>query len=93
VQGICEAKIEVDLSTAPAFAAALRAEIDSADSRDVFIDCSAITFMDSSAFHALVYAHRYAIEHDHWLVIGNLYPNCARVLRMCDCHHELTIER
>jgi anti-anti-sigma factor len=92
VQGICEAKIEVDLATAPAFAAALRAEIDSADSRAVFIDCSAITFVDNSAFHALVYAHRYAIGHDHSLVIRNLYPNCARVLRLCDWHHELTIE-
>jgi anti-anti-sigma regulatory factor len=92
MQGICEAKIEVDVSTAPAFAAALRAEIDTADSRDVFIDCSAITSVDRSAFHALVYAHRYAIGHDHALIIRNLYPNCAQVLRLCDRHHELTIE-
>jgi anti-anti-sigma factor len=90
--GIREASIEVDLFTAPAFAAAIRAEIDWADNRAVFIDCSSIVFMDSGAVHALIYAHRYAIDHSHLLVIRNLRPNCARVIRMCDPDNELTIE-
>jgi anti-anti-sigma factor len=90
--GICEGSVEVDLFTAPAFAAAMRAEIDWADNRAVFIDCSAIVFMDSGAFHALVYAHRYAIDHGQMLVIRNLRPNCARVIRLCDPDNELTIE-
>jgi anti-anti-sigma factor len=90
--GIRGASVEVDLSTAPAFAAALRGEIDGADSRIVFIDCSAITFMDSSAFQALIYAHRYATEHGHRLVVGNLRPNCNLAIRLCDWNNELTIE-
>ena len=90
--GICEAGREIDLCTAAAFAAAMRAEIDWADNRAVFIDCSDITFMDSSAFHALVDAHEYAIDHGHLLMIRNLRPNCARVMRLCDSNHELTID-
>jgi anti-anti-sigma factor len=90
--GICEAGREIDLCTAPAFAAAMRAEIDWADNRAVFIDCAGIIFMDSAAFHALVDAHRYAIEHGHLLVIRNLRPNCARAMRMCDRKDELTID-
>ena len=92
MQEICEPTTrEIDLSTAPAFAAAMRTEIDWAHDRTVFIDCSAITFMDSSALHALTYAHRYAIEHDHLLVIGNLQPSCARVVNFCNENSELRI--
>jgi anti-anti-sigma factor len=90
--GILEARVEVDLLTAPAFAAAMRAEIDWAHNRAVFIDCSAIVFMDIGAFHALVYAHRYAIDHGHRLVVRNLSPSCARFVHLCDTDNELTIE-
>jgi len=93
MQRVCEPTTrKIDLFTAPAFAAAIRAEIDWADNRAVFIDCSAITFMDSSAFHALVYAHRYAIDHGHLLTIRNLRWNCARTIRRYDAHNELRIE-
>ena len=68
---ICGASVEVDLCTAPAFAAAMRAEIDRADTRVVFIDCSSTTFMDGSPFHALIYADRYAVERGHRLVIAD----------------------
>jgi anti-anti-sigma factor len=87
----CEANVEVDVYTAPAFAAALRTEIDWAYRRSVFIDCSAITFMDSSAVQALLSAHRYAADLGHLLVIRNLRPNCVRTVRLCDANHELTI--
>jgi anti-anti-sigma factor len=89
--GICEAHREIDLVTAPTFAAAICAETDCAPNRAVLIDCSAITFMDSSAFHALVYAHAYALERGHRLVIRNLNPNCTQVIDLCDWNHELTI--
>lgn len=80
---------EIDLATAPGFSAAMHETIDCADSRAVVIDCSAITFMDSSAFHALVRAHRYAIRHDHRLVIQGLSPSCERVIRICDFRNVL----
>ena len=90
--GICEASREIDLCTAPAFAAAMRTATDCSDNRAVFVDCSDITFMDSSAFHVLLEADRYAIEHGHLLIIRNLRPNCAWVVRLCDSNHELTID-
>jgi anti-anti-sigma factor len=90
--GICEASREIDLCTSPAFAALMLTQIDWADNRAVFVDCSDITFMDSSAFHVLVDAHRYAIEHGHLLIIRNLSPNCAWAIRLCDWSHELTID-
>lgn len=78
MQRVCDPTTqEMNLFTAAAFAAAIRAEIDWAHDRAVFIDCSAIASMDHSAFHALVYAHRYAIDHGHQLVIRNLQWNCV----------------
>lgn len=90
--GLTAAIGEIDFATAPAFVEAMRDAIDSATDRTVFIDCSAITFMDSSAFHALVDAHDYASTHDHELVIRGLAENCARLVRICDIENEFTIE-
>ena len=83
---------EIDMLTAPAFLAEMRDAIDWADNRAVVVDCSAITFMGSCAFHALRDAHDYAIEHDHVLVIRGLTARCLRIMRICDPGHELTIE-
>jgi anti-anti-sigma factor len=82
---------EIDLATAPAFLAAIRDMIDCAPNRSVVVDCSAITFMDSSAYHALVAAHRYASTRDHLLVIRGLAPNCERVIGICDDRRVLAI--
>jgi anti-anti-sigma factor len=92
MQATCDAFVEIDMATASAFLAAMCEMIDWADNRAVIIDCSAITFMDSSAFHALMDAHAYAIDHDHALVIRGLAKNCARVARLCDDGNVLTIE-
>jgi anti-anti-sigma factor len=82
---------EVDVANAPAFLAAMCEMIDWADNRAVVIDCAGITFMDSSAFHALVSAHSYAVERDRMLVISGLRSLCARVIRICDVQHVLTL--
>jgi anti-anti-sigma factor len=93
MQGTCEPSArQIDRVSAPAFAAAMRTEIDWADNRAVVIDCSAITFMDTGAFHALIDAHRYALDHGHLLVISNLQRNCAQAIRQCAWHSALTIE-
>jgi anti-anti-sigma factor len=86
------APTEIDAATAPAFLAAMCEATDWADNRAVVIDCSAITFMDSSAFHAISAAHHYAIEHDHALVIRGLAESCRRVVRICDPRNKITIE-
>ena len=91
MHGVCEARGEIDFSAVPAFVTTMRAAIDQAKVRDVFIDCRAVTFMDSSGFHALADANGYAIENGHRLVIVNLPPNCARVVRLCDVAGDLTI--
>ncbi len=91
MHGICEARGEIDFLAAPAFATTMRSAIDQAEDRNVFIDCRAVTFMDSSGFHALADANGYANEHGHRLVIVNLHPNCARVVRLCDTAGDLTI--
>ena len=83
---------EIDLSTASAFLESMCDAIDSATHRTVFIDCSAITFMDSSGFHALLDAGDHALKQDRALVIRGLAENCARVVRICDQRHAVTIE-
>jgi anti-anti-sigma factor len=88
----CEAPREIDMATAPAFLAVMCEMVDCVGNRAVVIDCSAITFMDSSALHALMDAHEYAIEHDHVLVIRGLAEHCLRIARICDHGNVLTIE-
>ena len=92
MRGTCVAVGEIDLATASAFGAAMCHAIDDADAHTVFVDCSAVTFMDSSAFHAFIAAHRYARSRSQQLRIRELKPDCARVLNLCDWDHELMIE-
>ena len=89
VQVTSQTPTEIDGATAPAFLAEMCEAIDWADNRAVVIECSAITFMDSSAIHALFDAREYAIAHDHVLVVRGLPENCLRVVRICDPGHEL----
>ena len=70
----------------------MREAIDWADNRAVVIDCSAITFMDSSAFRALVDAHEYAIAQNHVLVLRGLAENCLQLMRIWDPRNEITID-
>jgi anti-anti-sigma factor len=79
-----QTRTEIDFATAPAFLAEMCEAIDWADNRAVFIDCSAITFMDSSAVHAIIDAHDYAIQHNHVLVLRRLTESCRQVIRICD---------
>jgi anti-anti-sigma factor len=82
---------EIDVSTAAELLAALRDLIDYSDEAIVSVDCSTLTFMDSAAFHALVDATEYAARRGHTLVVRNLTPACARLIRLCDFEHELRV--
>jgi anti-anti-sigma factor len=84
--------LELDVATSPAFITATLTAIDAATDHTVVIDCGAITFMDSSAYYAMVALTRYALARGHPLVLKNLTVLCARVLSLCDWDHELTIE-
>jgi anti-anti-sigma factor len=90
--GTYEPSGEIDAATAPAFLTSMRSVIDGAEHAAVFVDCSAVTFMDSAAFHALVAATLYAAGRGHHIVVRGLRSHSARMLRMCDLHDELAIE-
>jgi anti-anti-sigma factor len=92
VLGICKAFGEIDTSSAPAFNAHLHDAIDSSDEALVVVDCSGVTFMDSAAFHVLVDATEYAVRRGHALVIRNMSPSSAMLLRLCDLDRELRLE-
>jgi anti-anti-sigma factor len=79
--GTCNPLGEIDTTTAASFVADLHDAIDDADEAFVNVDCSGLTFIDSAGYHALVDATNYAVRRGHTLVIRNLSPSCARLIR------------
>ncbi len=92
MRGTCKALGEIDTAAAPSFDADLHDAIDNASEALVNVDCSGLTFIDSAGYHALVDATNYAARHGHTLVIRNLSPSCARLIRLCDLSRELHVE-
>jgi anti-anti-sigma factor len=90
--GTCQALGDIDVATAPAFNADLHDAIDTSDAVVVSVDCSDMTFIDSAGYHVLVEASDYAVRRGRTLVLRNLSPWCARVVRLCDWDHELRVE-
>jgi len=91
--GTYAANGEIDMETAPAFAIDLRECIENADEPLVSVDCAGVTFMDSAGYHVLLGATRHAARQGHTLVIRNLPPACARLIRMCNTDGEIRVER
>jgi anti-anti-sigma factor len=79
--GTCNPLGEIDTTTAASFVVDLHDAIDDADEAFVNVDCSGLTFIDSAGYHALVDATNYAVRRGHTLVIRNLSPSCARLIR------------
>jgi anti-anti-sigma factor len=92
LQGVCKALGEIDTATAPAFSADLRDAIDGSDGAVVCVDCSGVTFMDSAGYHVLVDVTNYVVRRGHTLMIRNMSPACARLVRLCDLDRELRVE-
>ena len=90
--GTCKALGEIDTATAPSFNADLHAVIDHADEAFVNVDCSGLTCIDTAGYRVLVDATNYAARRGHTLVIRNLSPSCATVLRRWDLDRELHVE-
>jgi anti-anti-sigma factor len=90
--GTCTAIGDIDLATTPTFKAYLHRTIDTSDAALVVVDCSGVTFMDSAGYHVLVDAAEYALRQGHTLVIRNMSPSCARLIRLCDWDNELRLE-
>ncbi len=92
MQGVCKALGEIDAATAPAFSADIRDAIDGSDEAVVSVDCSGVTFMDSAGYHVLVDVNDYAVRRGHTLMIRNMSPACARLVRLCDLDRVLRVE-
>jgi anti-anti-sigma factor len=90
--GTCFAFGEIDATNAHAFSADLHDAIDTSEEALVAVDCSRVTFIDSSGYEVLVDATNYAVRRGHTLVVRNLSPSCAMLLQICDLDHELHLE-
>ncbi len=51
-----------------------------------------MTFIDSAGYSALVDATRYATRHGHTLVIRDMSPACATLIRLCNTGGDLRVE-
>jgi anti-anti-sigma factor len=91
--GICRAIGDIDMTTAAAFNADLHDTIDGSDESRVSVDCSDLTFIGPAGYHALVDATDYAARRNRTLVIRNMSPACATMMRLYDWDHELHFER
>ena len=92
MQGAGTVTAELDVATTPAFITATISAIDASSDHTVVVDCAAVSFMDSSAFYAMVALTKYAATCGHPLVVCNVKPQCAWVLNFCNTDQELTIE-
>ena len=90
--GICRAIGDIDVVTAAAFNAELHDTIDGSDESRVSVDCSGVTFMGPAGYHALVDATNYAVRRGRTLVICNMSPACATLMRLYDWDRELRFE-
>ena len=91
--GICRAIGDIDMTTAAAFCADLHDMIDGSDEPRVSVDCSAVTFMGPAGYHALVDATGYAVRRGRTLVICDMSPACATLMRLYDWDRELHFEQ
>jgi anti-anti-sigma factor len=84
---------EIDLFTAPSFSAGIHDAIDGCDNALVAVDCSGVTFMDSSGYDVLVDATEYAERHGRTLVVRNASRPCARLFQIFAHEGELRFDR
>ena len=90
--GTCTALGDIDRATASSFDVELRDAIGSSDEAFVSVDCSGVTFMDSAGYRVLVDATDYPVRRGHTVVIRDLSPACALLIRLCDVDGELHVE-
>ena len=90
--GTCTATGDIDMATAPSFSADLHDAIDRSDESLVSVDCSGVTFMGSAGYRVLLDASGYATHRGRTLVIRNMSPSCARLVRIFGEHDHLTFE-
>ena len=71
---------ELDIAAACSFTAQLRDA--AAHERDVVVDLSAVTFIDSTALRALIAAHRMLADGGHRLIVAEPSAVVSRVLTL-----------
>lgn len=90
--GTFNATGEIDLFTAPRFSAGIHDAIDRSDNALVAVDCSGVTFMDSSGYEVLVDATDYAARHGRTLVVRNASRPCRALFRVFEADGELRFD-
>ncbi len=80
---------ELDLSTAPALAAALRDAMLDANS-EIVVDLAALEFIDASGLNVLAGAETHAEQHGARLAVINASPLAQRMLRLTGLDHLLS---
>ena len=83
---------EIDLFTAPGLSSGLHEAIDRSDDAIMAVDCSGVTFMDSSGYEVLVDATEYAARLGRTLVIRNASRPAARLFRIFEAEDELRFD-
>jgi anti-anti-sigma factor len=73
---------EIDLHTEPLLSEALCTALAHDSAHTVLVDLAAVTFLDSTGIHALVKAHRAAIDTNRTVRLCNPRPLVTRVLRI-----------
>jgi anti-anti-sigma factor len=90
--GTCSATGDIDMASAPSFRADLRSVIDASDAALVTVDCLGVTFMGSAGYRVLLDATDYAVRRGHTLVVRNMSPACATLMRVCNADGALHLE-
>ena len=73
---------EVDMSTSPAFTAAITDVLRARRGQRLSVDLGGIRFLDSSGIRALLHCQRQAREHGGDLVVVDLQPTVLQVLEI-----------
>jgi anti-anti-sigma factor len=81
---------EVDAATAGSLDAALRATA-AADGAEIVLDCTALTFIDSSGLSVLVGTHQRLSSESRTLVILSPPPSAVRLFEIAGLDRVLTI--
>ena len=83
---------EIDMASSDALAAALREAVRAGDAKEVAVDLSGVTFIDSSGIRTLVVAQGDAAEHGLTLYVTNPHHHVQRVLALTGLLDVLTAE-
>jgi anti-anti-sigma factor len=88
----CHIHGDFDVATVPHYRALLRRAINVSDA-DVLVDCTQMTFIDSTGITALLEAHRLLTERGRHLLVANVKPRLRRPFEILGVEDLLEYDR